>query len=50
MPLSPKPSLTEPEVNRGLRLVIVEGLSTEVMTSFTGGAFLVAMALLLGAE
>lgn len=47
--LSPSESLTEREVNKGLRLVIVEGLSAEVMTSFTGGAFLVAMALLLGA-
>src|SRR5690606_18220417 len=47
--LSPSESLTEREVNKGLRLVIVEGPSAEVMTSFTGGAFLVAMALLLGA-
>jgi MFS family permease len=48
--LSPKQTLSEPEVSRGLRLVIIEGLATEVMTSFTGGAFLVAMALLLGAD
>lgn len=50
MPLRPKETLTESEVSRGLKLVIGEGLTTEVMTSFTGGAFLVAMALLLGAD
>ena len=39
----------EQDVKKGLKLVIVEGLTTEVMTSFTGGAFLTAMALLMGA-
>ncbi|HYF71129.1 MAG TPA: MFS transporter, partial [Ohtaekwangia sp.] len=49
-PLKPKPALTEEEVNRGLKLVIGDGLAAEVMTTFTGGAFLVAMALLMGAS
>jgi MFS family permease len=50
MKLTPRDSLSEEEVDKGLKLVIAEGLTTEVMTSFTGGAFLVAMALLLGAS
>ncbi len=48
--LSPAQTLTEGQVKKGLKLVIVEGLTTEVMTSFTAGAFLTAMALLMGAS
>jgi len=48
--LRPKEALTEEEVRKGLRLVIGDGLAAEVMVTFTGGAFLVAMALLLGAS
>jgi MFS family permease len=48
--LRPKETLTEEEVNRGLRLVIGDGLAAEAMTTLTGGAFLIAMALLLGAN
>lgn len=48
--LKPKEVLTDAEVEKGLRMVIWDGLMAEVMTSFTGGAFLVAMALLLGAN
>lgn len=33
-----------------MKLVIGDGLAAEVMTTFTGGAFLVAMALLMGAS
>ena len=50
MDVRPKKLLTEQEVQTGLRLVITEGLATEAMTTLTGGAFLVAMALLLGAS
>lgn len=48
--LRPQERLTETEVESGLKMVIWDGLTAEVMTSFTGGAFLVAMALLLGAN
>lgn len=47
--LQPKPRLTKQDVRKGLKLVIYEGILAEAMTSFTGGAFLVAMALLMGA-
>lgn len=50
MNLKPKETLTEEEVQRGLKIVIWDGLASEVMTSFTGSAFLVSMALLLGAS
>ncbi|MBT1703324.1 MFS transporter [Chryseosolibacter indicus] len=50
MDLRPRQALTEQEVNRGLKLVIGDGLAAEAMTTFTGGAFLVAMALLMGAS
>ncbi|KAA2242935.1 MFS transporter [Chitinophaga agrisoli] len=50
MNLRPKASLTEQEVQTGLKLVIGDGLAAEAMTTLTGGAFLVAMALLLGAS
>ncbi|WP_315820804.1 hypothetical protein [Paraflavitalea speifideaquila] len=49
MDVRPKKLLTEQEVKTGLRLVVTEGMATEAMTTLTGGAFLVAMALLLGA-
>ncbi|WP_432711610.1 MFS transporter [Pedobacter sp.] len=50
MNLKPKDHLTDQEVQKGLTIVIWDGLTSEVMTSFTGGAFLVSMALLLGAS
>lgn len=50
MNLKPQASLTEEEVNKGLKLVIVDGLAAEGVLTFTGGAFLVAMALLMGAS
>lgn len=50
MELQPKETLTEDEVKKGLKLVIADGLAAEAMTTFTGGAFLVAMALLMGAS
>ena len=50
MNLRPQKELTEQEIQKGLRLVIVDGLAAEAMTTLTGGAFLVAMALLMGAN
>lgn len=50
MSLRPKETLTESEIRTGLKLVIGDGLAAEAMTSLTGGAFLVAMALLMGAS
>jgi MFS family permease len=46
----PKEALEEHDINKGLKLVIGDGLAAEVMTTFTGGAFLVALALLMGAS
>jgi Major Facilitator Superfamily. len=48
--LRPKKELTEAEINTGLKLVIGDGLAAEAMTTLTGGAFLVAMAILMGAS
>src|SRR4051812_3869086 len=42
--------LTKREVTKGLRLVIADGLTAEVIIAFTSGAFLVALALLFGAS
>ncbi len=50
MDLQPKATLTEQDIKRGLRLVIGDGLATETITSLTTGAFLVAFALLMGAN
>jgi hypothetical protein len=49
-PLSPSPSLTKDEVERGLSYVILDGLSTHAFVTLTGGIFLVAFALELGAS
>src|SRR5919112_5602809 len=49
MNLRPKKELSDSEVATGLKYIIGDGLATEAMTALTGGAFLVAMALLLGA-
>lgn len=50
MALQPKEILSEAEVAKGLRMGIGDGLASEAMTTLTGGAFLVALALLLGAS
>lgn len=50
MNLRPKKELTTDERRRGLKLVIGDGLAAEAMTTLTGGAFLVSLALLLGAS
>jgi MFS family permease len=50
MNLQPSESLSVKEINRGLNLVIKDGLAAEAMSVFTGGTFLVAMAVMLGAS
>jgi MFS family permease len=50
MNLKPSESLSHREVTKGLNLVIKDGLAAEAMTALTGGTFLVAMALQLGAS
>ena len=49
MNLKPSEHLTQRQITKGLNLVIKEGLTAEAMTSLTGGTFLVALAILLGA-
>lgn len=50
MKLTPKTELTEADVQQGLKAGIGDGMASEAMTVLTGGAFLVALALLLGAN
>lgn len=50
MNLKPSDHLTNRQITKGLNLVIQEGMVTEAMTALTGGTFLVALALLLGAS
>ncbi|MBE0516805.1 MAG: MFS transporter [Methanophagales archaeon] len=45
-----KDTLTEEEIQRGLRTVIKDGLTTQAMVTLTGGVFLVAFAVKLGAS
>ena len=45
-----KESLTEEEIQAGLRAVINDGLATQALATLTGGVFLVAFALELGAS
>ncbi|HEY0272418.1 MAG TPA: MFS transporter [Chitinophaga sp.] len=42
--------LSDAEVASGLKMVVKDGLAAEAMSTFTGGAFLVAVALHLGAS
>jgi len=44
------PGLTEQELRRGLRQVIKDGMASQAMATLTGGAFLTALALRLGAN
>ncbi|MBU4376003.1 MAG: MFS transporter, partial [Candidatus Omnitrophica bacterium] len=50
MPFTVKDTLTEEEIQKGLRSVIKDGLTTKMMVTLTGGVFLVAFALKLGAS
>lgn len=48
--MSPQRTISESELHSGLRMVMLDGVFTQLMSSLTGGAFLVAFALLLGAS
>lgn len=50
MRFEPSDSLSEGQIKKGLDLIIKDGLAAEVMVTMTGGAFLVALALKLGAS
>lgn len=46
----PRRVITPEEVEHGLRMVMYDGIAAQIMATLTGGAFLVAFALLLGAS
>lgn len=46
----PREHLDDTEVQHGLKYLLIDGVASQLMTSLTGGAFLVAYALLLGAS
>lgn len=50
MKLKPSENLSQRQITSGLDLVIKEGMVTEAMSALTGGTFLVALAILLGAS
>lgn len=50
MKLKPEETVTDNQLNSGLKLVITEGLSAEAMVVFTSGTFLTAMAIHMGAS
>ncbi|RYY19622.1 MAG: MFS transporter [Chitinophagaceae bacterium] len=50
MNLTPRANLSEAEVKRGLQYIIWDGLASEAMNALTAGAFMVALALLMGAS
>ena len=49
-PLNPSPELSKDEVEQGLSLIIFDGLTTHAFITLTGGIFLIAFALELGAS
>ena len=50
MNLKPSETLTQKQIQKGLSLVVKDGLAAEAMSTLTGGTFLVAMAILMGAS
>ncbi|MDO9576217.1 MAG: MFS transporter [bacterium] len=50
MTFAVKDTLTEEEIQSGLRSIIKDGLATQMMITLTGGVFLVAFALKIGAS
>ncbi|GAO41581.1 MFS transporter [Flavihumibacter petaseus] len=50
MSLQPSKEIPPAQVESGLKLVTLDGVTSEIMVSLTTGTFLVAMALLLGAS
>src|SRR4051812_29686026 len=49
MKLQPSEALTPAQTDRGLKLVVKDGLAAEAMTTLTSGTFLVALSLKSGA-
>lgn len=49
-PSHPKPATPSEELERGLRLLVYDGVAAQVMTVLTSGAFLISFSLLLGAS
>lgn len=49
MRFKPHESLSEQDIEHGLRLIIKDGVAAEVMVTLTSGAFLVALAMRMGA-
>lgn len=50
MNLRTSPNLEPVQVQSGLKYIVKEGVASEIMVNLTGGAFLIAMALHLGAS
>ena len=48
--LRPQDALTGAELRSGLSMLLLDGVCTQVMLVLSGGAFLVAFALILGAS
>jgi MFS family permease len=48
--LKPKQTIDETDVHNGLRMLLFDGIASQVMGTLTGGAFLVAFALIMGAS
>ena len=48
--LKPQDLVSEADIDRGLRMLLYDGLAVQVMGILTGGAFLVAFELMLGAS
>ncbi|NGM61705.1 MFS transporter [Sphingobacterium sp. SGG-5] len=48
--MAPETHLHKEQVDKGLKMVIIDGLASEVVVCLTSGVFLVAVALLLGAS
>ncbi|OVE75514.1 MFS transporter [bacterium F11] len=46
----PKPSLSDKDVEKGLKSLLIDGSASQIMATFTGGVFLVALALEFGAS
>jgi MFS family permease len=50
MNINPSKNITEQQLNKGLKYVTIDGLSSEAMVVFTSGAFLTALAIHMGAS
>ena len=48
--MKPKDTLTEEEIQTGLQYIIKDGITSQAMGVLTGGAFLIAFAVKLGAS